>query len=488
MSQQPATPHNIRPLYFVESSNGLEEPGMEGGRTEIELGDVNADGHVDVVSIGDHGSPYINTDEHGIMVWFGNGRGSWALYQNGHFGYGGIALGDVNDDDLMDVGYGMHHNYSGNDFGDQILEVAIGDGTGMNWTPWDDGLATNGETWGMFCTDFADVDNDGDLDIGANSFGGSAGIHVYLNQGDGSWVQSWGFVGGNSNMDFTFGDVNGDGYTDFAAAHGNGKVYLGDGLGNFSLADFNLPSGIYNPDLGDINNAGRQELAFSTYSGSIQVWALKASGTEWANLSGNLPGSGTHEAVQLADMDMDGLRDLVAFGEGIVTIWKGTGTDAWGKIAEFDIERNPGYFTAFRAGIDADHNGYPDIAIVEEEGSMFNRKNHPLFYRETSVPRNLNITGTFPSGGERFAIGSVQFIDWTSGVPLGQAGTVTLELSVDGEGGPWTEFASDIPNNGRYQWIVDSPYPSSDCYIRYTVATVSDTVSFRNPIPFELID
>ncbi len=111
-------PHYIKNLRYVESSNGLEVPHLESGRTEIELGDANGDGCVDILSIGDHGSPYVNTDEHGIMVWFGNGRGSWSVYQNGNFGYGGIALGDADGDGLMDVGYGMHHNYSGVDFGD----------------------------------------------------------------------------------------------------------------------------------------------------------------------------------------------------------------------------------------------------------------------------------------------------------------------------------------------------------------------------------
>ncbi len=359
----------------------------------------------------------------------------------------------------------------------------------MSWTPWDDGLATNGETWGMFCTDFADVDNDGDLDIGANSFGGSAGVHIYLNQGDGTWVQSWGFVGGNSDMDFKFGDMNGDGNADFAVAHGYGKVYLGDGQGNFTLNDTNLPTGIYIPALGDINNDGAQELAMETSGGGVKVWTLRPTG-QWLDISGDLPSTGPYEAVQIADMDVDGFRDIVAFGGGIVTIWRGNGMAGWQEIAEFDIGRDPGYFTAFRAGVDADHNGYPDIAMVEEEGGPYNRYNHLLFFKERTSPRHLRITGLYPSGNEKFRIGSVQFIDWVSSVPKTGVGfgSVDLELSVDGDGGPWTSIASGIPNNGRHQWTVDGPYPSADCFIRYTVSTATDTASWTGSTPFELIE
>ncbi len=282
--RSPAAPASAgRRLAYVESSVGLVPPTLDGGGTELEMGDVDGDGHLDLVSIGDHGSPYVNTDQHGVMVWFGDGAGSWGVVMTGEFGYGGIALGDVNGDGFMDVGYGMHHNYSGIDLGDQLLEVALGDGSGSSWTPWDDGLATNGEDWGMFSTDFADVDNDGDLDVGSNSFGCCAGVHVYLNQGDGTWVQSFGFLGGNSADEIVFGDINGDGNADFAVSQQYGTVYLGDGSGGFALDDGNLPaggsSGRLGVSLGDVNGDGREDLAFRTSSGGLEVWAWTGPGT-----------------------------------------------------------------------------------------------------------------------------------------------------------------------------------------------------------------
>jgi hypothetical protein len=477
-------------VSYVESSGGLVPPTMEGGRTEVEMGDVDGDGFLDLVSIGDHGSPYVNTDEHGVMVWFGDGAGGWSVYQNGNFGYGGVALGDVNGDGLVDVGYGMHHNYSGVDFGDQLLEVALGDGTGRNWTPWDDGLATNGETWGMFSTDFADVDNDGDLDVGSISFGCCAGVHVYLNQGDGTWTQSFGFLGGNSDMHFAFGDVNGDANADLAVAHSAGTVYLGDGTGGFTLGDGNLPppgnGGLAGVSLGDVDDDGRADLAFCTTNGGIQVWSWVSPGT-WQNLSGSLPSSGPYEAAQLFDMNMDGHLDVAAFGTGQLRIWGGDGAGTWTEIAAFNTP-TPGYLVAFRAGGDADHNGYPDIAIASDEGSWPNDHNVLHFYEEASTPAALSIAPVFPRGGETFRAGGTLFVDWISAIPTGGPGTVGLELSVHGPAGPWTPIASDLSNGGRYQWRIPAGTPSTnDAYIRYTLSVSPDTVTAITPAPFHIL-
>jgi hypothetical protein len=464
-------------LNYVESSAGLETPALEGGRTEVEMADVNDDGHVDLLSIGDHGSPFIDTSEHGVMVWFGDGTGAWSVFQYGNFGYGGIAVGDVNGDGLADVGYGMHHDYSGTDLGDQILEVALGDGTGMFWTPWDDGLATNGETWGMFGTDFADVDNDGDLDVGSVSFGCCAGVHVYLNQGDGTWVQSFGFVGGNSTQEFVFGDVDGDGNADFAAAHQHGTVYLGDGSGGFTLADGNLPPagslGRAGPDLGDVDGDGDDDLSFATSSGGVQVW-LWGGPDAWQAASAGLPASGSYAASRLHDMDGDGVMDLTAFGGGRLTVWTGDGAGGWSQAASF-VAGSPGYYQALCVGGDADHNGMPDIAIVDEEGAWPNERNHLHFFRETGSPAALTARVVEPSANVAWVLGSVRFADWAAAVPGTDPARARLELSVTGGGGPWDVIADDLPNSGRHQWIVAADGPSADCRVRLRVTAGPDT-------------
>ncbi len=478
-------------LQYIESSVGLETPEFEAGRTEIEMADINNDGNIDILSIGDHGSPYVNTLEGNVMVWFGDGNGNWSAYvtSDTSLGYGGIAIGDLNNDGLMDIGYGMHHNWAGNDFGDSILEAALGDGTGQNWIPWDDGISTGGGDWGMFCTDLADINNDGYLDLGSNSFGSDDGIHIFINHGDGTWHQCFGFIGGNSTMDFRFGDVDADGCADFVAAHQYGSIYLGDGQGNFSLADGNLPPGgslgRSGPSLGDVDNDGDLDFAFCNSNGGIEVWAWQG-GNVWGDVSGILPDSGPFSGTQLYDMNIDGSIDVAAFGDSTVTVWSGDGAGNWTHETTFNTP-GPGDFSAFRVGGDADHNGYPDMALVGEEGDSWNPINHLRFFKETSAVGSLFVYPIYPRGGETFFAGSVHYVDWTCGVPSGATATIKLELSTSGPSGPWSEIVASTPNNCRYQWSIPISVYSNNCYIRYSASTVTDTSMATTPSSFRIL-
>jgi hypothetical protein len=473
-------------LSYVESSSGLETPALEGGRTELEFCDLNEDGNPDIVSIGDHGNPYIGTDEHGIMVWFGDGQGGWSVYQEGDFGYGGIAAGDVNNDGHLDIGCGMHHNYADSgQLGTRLIEVALGNGTGQNWVAWDSGLAEHGETYGMFGTDLADFNNDGWLDLVSNSFGGTAGVHAYLNLHDGHWDQSFGFTGGIAGNEVVLGDVNGDGNPDLVANHEYGSAYFGDGVGDFTLTQRNLPDpgsgrcdcrGI---SLGDIDNDGVKEFAF-VQDETLCLYKWYPERDSWVSMVGNLPRTGW-EATQLADMDCDGNVDLALFGAHVAEVWLGDGTGSWVLASTFTTP-TPGYFEALRVGGDVDHNGYPDIALVADEAD----RNHLRCFREASVPESLRITPAFPRGSERFFAGSVQFVDWVCAVPATETAVVRLELSTTGPGGPWSAVADSQRNSGRFQWTVPDE-PSAQCYIRYTASSANGSDAATAPRPFTIL-
>jgi len=475
-------------LSYVECSNGFQSnPVLEGGRTELEFADINNDGNVDILSIGDHGSPHVNTEEHGVMVWFGDGAGNWSVFQYGDFGYGGIAVGDVNNDSNWDVGYGMHHAYSSNDLGDQLLEVALGDGTGQMWTPWDDSLMPGGSCWGMFATDFGDIDNDGLLDVASVSFGSGVGLRVYRNLGNGSWGQTFATPGStNSNMECYLRDVNRDGNLDAIAALGLGSVWLGDGTGGFVPANTGLPtshSGLAGISPGDADNDGGCDVSFANSDGGVEVYVWNNQVQSWEEFSGSLPDTGDFNATELCDMDADGFMDVCAIGGGLLKVWTGDGTGNWTEATTISTSAS-GYYEAFRTGGDIDHNGFPDLAFVAKEGTWSSYRNVAHAFRETSPAESLNIFPVFPRGGERFVGGSVQFIDWWSEAPNAESTWVRLELSTQGQTGPWQLFADSLRNSGRYQWLVPRGTVSADCFIRYTVSGPSSAVSIVTPRAF----
>ena len=464
-------------LAYVDSSQGLlDTPRFEAGNTEFEVADLNGDGFVDLVSIGDHGNPLIGSQEQGVMAWLGDGHGGWTYRRAGELGYGGIAVGDLNGDGTADITYGMHHNYGSTDFGDALLEAALGNGTGFGWSPWDDGLAQEGQSWGMFSTDLADVDGDGMLDIGSGGFGASDGMHVYLNDGDGRWRRSFGFLGGNSGNVFGFGEIDGDGVPDIGVSKEEGTAWLGDGDGFYAAADGTLPPvGGWGwrdgASLGDVDGDGHDDLAWCDGSDNPQVW-LWRTGQQWVSASTGLPTDGRCGRTQLHDMDGDGATDLVTLGARTLRVLAGNGAGtAWSVAAAVTLPDSPGDPNALRAGGDVDRNGRPDIVVVATQRiDTFNVRNKVRCYRESSVPATLTARVVRPGPHRRLLAGSASFVEWASAVPGGVPSRARIEFSAVGAAGPWTTLADDLPDSGRFQWQVP-PTTCDDCRLRVTITT-----------------
>lgn len=472
-------------VTLVSKSAGLEVPNKEEGNTEFELGDINGDGHLDVLSVGDHGSPYVNSNQHGIMVWLGDGAGHWAVHQYGNFGYGGCAIGDLNLDGHADVAWGVHHNWGSSGMDSRLMGAALGDGSGAAWTDWGEGLASNGEEWGMFATALADFDGDGRLDIVSQSFGGSNGLRVYRNQGDGTWVQAYALTGGSVGSTIEAGDVNADGYADVVSTRAGTNVLLGDGAFGFTVAMDGLPgSGIHGIALGDINGDGMQDVSFGYSSSGVRCFTFD--GAAWQAASSGLPGSGYYDLTQLGDIDGDGHLDLVAYDPPTGRLFLGDGAGGWSADATWTMP-SPGDASALRVDGDIDHDGREDILISASMSGFPFYRNQLRAYSPWEAPPELAARVTSPRGGETLRVGTVRTLRWAAGVPEGEGpATVDLELSLQGAAGPWLPVASGLPNNGRFQWVVDAPAASHSARLRVTVTGASGSAQAVSPGDFRI--
>jgi len=181
--------------------------------------------------------------------------------------------------------------------------------------------------------EFGDVNGDGNLDMAAVSRLAD-GAWVWLGDGKGGWTAAGNglprepFCGGGVD----FADVNNDGHVDLGVAdHCKGVyVFLGDGEGNWRSASSGLPTiGSEDMALGDFNNDGCADLVsvaaaeegVRAFTGNCKgVWKESSAGlaiTDWGN------------GVLLRDFDGDGNLDIgAAYAHG-PRVWRGDGKGAW---------------------------------------------------------------------------------------------------------------------------------------------------------------
>ncbi len=345
-----ATPIDPHPPRFDPPSPYVGGGGLG---SFVKVGDLNGDGHPDLV-LADPVNGGLS-----VLLNLGNGHfGPSTGYPTGS-SPSSVTIGDFNRDGKADL---VNSTTDG-------LEIRLGHGDGTFGLPTS---ATTGSGYGFVTT--ADLNGDGKLDVVTSE----SNLAVLLGNGDGSFAAPQ-VLGSGTAFSYpsyiVVVDLNEDGKLDLAVGNYSQEYYsapvslfFGDGTGGFSAplnlyADGGFGGGVA---VGDVNRDGHPDIV-SSGPGFVRVWL----GPNW---SGNLS-TRTFNGATLADIDQDGALDLVGPG---VQVRRGLGDGQFRPATTVAFGREGGFGVA-----DLNADGLPDLIYPSGLDTVWIALNHSS---STDVP------------------------------------------------------------------------------------------------------
>jgi hypothetical protein len=297
------------------------------GPGQVLLADINNDGRPDLVTR--------HLLERLLTAWLGDGTGRFAAAPGGQINLsympGDVELGDVNGDNILDLGVTNSDR--------DAVDIFLGDGKGgfnrAAGSPFTVSAAVEFYTHSL---NLVDLNEDGKLDIVTANHRRNSFATMF---GDGRGGFSSGpvttFQPGHDNYTFAFGDVDGDGHLDAVVVSGEngdslepGQVtaFRGDGKGAFKRASeqsLSVPMGPHFVTLADVNNDQRLDIVISHRTNQLSV-LLNGGAGKFAHAAASPYDLGAEAfAVAVADVNRDKRNDIVAATVDSVTVSLGGG-------------------------------------------------------------------------------------------------------------------------------------------------------------------
>jgi hypothetical protein len=297
----------------------VNHPGCTvGSAVQILLADFNRDGHTDI-ALGCSDRKNINLNlgaggtSGGLVIILGNGDGTFqtpTFYSTGDVA--SIAMGDFNGDGLLDIA--LTDNAQQN----VLFFAGKGDGT---FTQGSFSISTPTAAGGVVVADF---NKDGIDDAAYVRASGSLfDLYVAISNGDGTFQTSNTSAATQIGEFLTTGDTNADNNADIVAATitrpgpqppsdiGNSLfVVLGNGDGSFKAPVAYLSDIPSDPHLADVNGDGIPDIIAGGSTGAL-VYQGNGDGTFQAYQEPGIGGFALTYAVNAGDYNNDGNADLI---------------------------------------------------------------------------------------------------------------------------------------------------------------------------------
>ena len=215
-----------------------------------------------------------------------------------------------------------------------------------------------------------DLDQDGDLDLVVSQ---SGGVSVYLGNGNGTFAPRVDYPMGSVSHGLALADFNLDGRLDVATANiASHDLAIRLGLGNGAFGDAtSIPLDASPLDLiaRDWNRDGKTDLAIGMESYEVRIY--RGDGTGHFGLRTGLAGFGYQVQLAAADLDLDGIDDLIATSlasvanQPTVQIAYGQGDGTFGPNQALTSTQE----AYGPVGADLNQDGFPDVAAAA--GNVF---------------------------------------------------------------------------------------------------------------------